>query len=370
MRLLFAATSYPSSEQDWKGLFIQRLVEALAQRPNVDLQLWLPPGRRPDGSAYAATADDAIWLQRLMDDGGVAHLLRNRKLHGLATACQLLYRLRRAYRRSDCHLYHINWLQNALVLPDDGKPALISVLGSDLQLLKLPGMRVLLRRAMRNRHVILCPNADWMEAPLAQAFGDVASIRVAPFGIDTSWYTVERRPDNQPRRWIAVTRLTSSKLGTLFEWSAPHFKNAGRELHLFGPMQESIAVPDWIHYHGSATPEQLCRDWFPRAYGLVTLSRHAEGRPQVMLEAMAAGLPILASQLPAHADIIEHAVTGWLCHDPAGFAEGIAVIEDPIRNVDIGRHAHDWARNRIGDWNDCAARYAIHYRGLLESSAR
>ena len=43
-------------------------------------------------------------------------------------------------------------------------------------------------------------------------------------------------------------------------------------------MQESADLPDWVNYHGPASPGTLCREWFPSAHGLITLSQHAEGR--------------------------------------------------------------------------------------------
>ncbi|MGH8215862.1 MAG: glycosyltransferase family 4 protein [Rhodanobacteraceae bacterium] len=276
--------------------------------------------------------------------------------------------LRSAYRRQNgVDLYHINWLQCALPLPANRRPALITVLGNDMRLLRLPLMRRAVRRALRGRPAAICPNATWMEEPLREAFGDLAEVVPVAFGIDPGWYGVGREVGCPPR-WLAVTRLTANKLGSLFEWSERLFREKNRELHLFGPMQEQIDVPEWVHYHGTATPEKLMRDWFPTAQGLITLSRHAEGRPQVMLEAMAAALPIVAVRTPAHADIVADGTTGILCESQSEYAAAVEQLENPEVNRTFGKAAREWVMREIGTWEDCAARYARIYRRLLERS--
>lgn len=367
MRILLVGTSFPDSSKDWKGLFILRLVEALSRRRDIDLETWTPPGPMPDHASSALTPDDAVWLSRLMRDGGIAHLLRESPIRGLARALRLLVRLRRAFDRSgDADIYHINWLQNAISLPRNGRPILLTALGTDMQLLQIPGVRCLLRRTFRGRPVAICPNAQWMTDILEDAFGDVARIHYVPFGIDPHWFRIERMPKvTRPERWLVVSRLTQGKLGPLFEWCQPLFRDTHRELHVFGPMQEQVNVPQWVHYHGPTTPSDLSKRWFPQACGLITLSQHAEGRPQVMLEAMASGLPIVASRLPAHDDLLHHGVTGWLCDDPAEFAAAIesAAVDDV--NTTVGLNARNWTADHIGTWNDCADRYAAIYQELL-----
>ena len=366
MNVLMTSTSFPRDPSDWKGLFIYHMAAALARDSRVSLQLWAPPGVLPDGVVFANSQSESARLSRLMDAGGISHLLRMRPIAGTWEAFALLRMLGGIYRRSiDVSLYHVNWLQCALPLPNNGKPALITVLGNDMKLLQKPLVRPALRRAMRGRKVAICPNAEWMEQPLRTAFGDVAEVVPVPFGIDPQWYAIDRRLENTPRIWLAVTRLTAAKLGPLFQWSQSLFANGERELHLFGPKQEDMDIPPWVHYHGSTTATQLSQDWFPRAHGLITLSRHAEGRPQVMLEAMAAGLPIIASKMPAHEDIVSGNITGALVGSPSDYERELVALEDMGTNMRMGAAARALVARRMGTWNDCAARYVKIYLRLL-----
>jgi len=361
-----SSTSYPESPQDWRGRFIANLACALARRDDITLSLWAPPGELPADVAAVSTPSDALWLGRLSQQGGIAHLLRTRKVLAVGTILALIMRLGRVYRRQPADVAHVNWLQNALPLWGSATPALITVLGTDFGLLRLPGMKMLLRAVLRQRPAILAPNAEWMRPALEQAFGDLAEIRPIAFGVDDPWFEVVRGPalDNT-QHWLAITRLTRNKIGDLFSWGDGLFGRE-RQLHLFGPMQEQLEFPSWVQYHGPTHPADLLERWFPMACGLITLSRHDEGRPQVMLEAMAAGLPVLASDLPAHRDMVQHRQTGWLAATRDELCKGLDWLGDPVHNQNTGQAARKWIKNSIGTWDDCAGRYAAAYQSLLE----
>ena len=365
--VLVVATSYPRSEDDWQGLFIRRLVEAMAREPLLQTAIWAAPGPIPAGVISSATEADGRFLLELADQGGIAHKLRTRPLAGLGDASRLLRRLGALYERDSSDILHINWLQNALPLGRRGRRAVIPVLGTDFGLVKLPGMVQALRRVLRHNHCVLAPNAPWMEAPLKRQFGDLCEIVPVNFGIDEHWFG-EPNPDAaaEPRSWLCVTRVTRPKLGTLLDWGGRVFSRK-RPLDLIGPNQEGLALPDWIRHHGHATPEDLRRRWFPRARGLISLSSHSEGRPQVMLEAMAAGLPIVASKLPAHESTVKHGETGYLVASARELEEAVRALEAPDTACRCGRAARRVAREDFGTWSDAVARYRALYSKLLDA---
>lgn len=365
MRVLLTSSSFPRHAEDWQSRFIALMVASLARRSDTDLSLWAPKGPVSPEATLVATDSDLRWLSRLSAEGGIAHLLRSNKPLAVVRAAGLLRRLRRTYRDSDAEVVHANWLQNALPLWGTRTPALISVLGSDFGLLRLPGMRTALRAMLRQREATLAPNAEWMVPALQDYFGDIASVQAIPFGVDPMWLDLKRQALPRPR-WIAVTRLTRAKVGDLFTWGEGCF-GPQRELHLYGPMQEDIAIPPWVIFHGPTHPSALAQA-FAKASGLITLSRHDEGRPQVMLEAMAASLPVVASDIAAHQSIVHHGVTGWLVREPADVAQGLAYLEDPLQNDRAGVAARQWAVDNVGTWDDCAARYVNAYRKLLRTA--
>lgn len=360
MRALVVSTSYPRSADDWRGRFIADMVAALPAE-DVSASLWAPPGPVPAGVAVAASREEQAWLDRLAEAGGIASSLRAGPVAGLTSALGLLRRLWRVYRRETFDVAHVNWLQNALPLIGTRHPAVVGVLGSDYGLLRLPGMVALAKSALAGRRALLAPNAPWMASRLEALFGTVADVRPLPFGVSREWYSVERRPAWGNAPWLAVTRVTQAKIGELFRWGEGLF-GAHRPLVLLGPLQENLSLPAWVDYRGATYPEALRKEWFPQAAGLITLSRHDEGRPQVMIEAMAAGLPLIATDLPAHRDLVNEGENGRLAESREALAAALDELSGAEANRRAGAASREKARREIGDWQDAAARYRAAYR--------
>lgn len=367
MRLLISYTSYPTNRKDWRGVFIYNLITALGKINELAINSWGPPGVIPENVSYVATSNEENWLKKLIAAGGIAHLLRAHPIKSLLYYIpMLLFFLKKAYSRTKCiDLYHVNWLQNAIPLGTKSRqPLVISVLGSDLKLVANPLVRYLVKRIIKKRRCVLCPNGKWMTPILEDYFGKYAEIAYVPFGISKEWFNIEREFTGKDYQWVSVLRMTKHKVGKLFDWGKDIFASPHNFTWL-GPKQENIETPAWLDYHGATNPNDLQKKWFPKSSGIITLSEHDEGQPQILLEAMAAGLPIIASNIPAHRNLIINYETGILINSKDELKSAIAFLSIIENNKKIALQARNWARREIGTWDDCAERYLHIYKQLL-----
>ncbi|MEJ2149169.1 MAG: glycosyltransferase family 4 protein [Chloroflexota bacterium] len=70
-----------------------------------------------------------------------------------------------------------------------------------------------------------------------------------------------------------------------------------------------------------------------------------EGLPKSLLEAMAAGVPVVATQVQGSASVIQHRETGWLCEDtsPEALHRGLsALLRESRLRAKIGRAARQY----------------------------
>lgn len=92
-----------------------------------------------------------------------------------------------------------------------------------------------------------------------------------------------------------------------------------------------------------------------------------EGSPNAVMEAMAAGLPVVVSDIAAHREIVEHGKTGFLASDPtsmARFADTLA--RDPKLRREIGSKARTHVFEHFSV-EACTQAHLELYRSILRS---
>jgi glycosyltransferase involved in cell wall biosynthesis len=107
-----------------------------------------------------------------------------------------------------------------------------------------------------------------------------------------------------------------------------------------------------------------------RASDVFVLSSDYEGNPLSVLEAMAAGLPVISTAVGGVPELVQHGTTGLLvpAGDACSLAEAIAQLGcDPARRAAMGNTARQTARERF-DVRVMSLAYATLYQQLLCSS--
>ena len=89
---------------------------------------------------------------------------------------------------------------------------------------------------------------------------------------------------------------------------------------------------------------------FYRLFDVAVLPSRGEGLSQALLEAMALGLPVIASRAGGNPDLVSHDADGWLVppRDHAAFAGALTrLLDDPDLRRRLGERARTTARERF-----------------------
>jgi len=109
------------------------------------------------------------------------------------------------------------------------------------------------------------------------------------------------------------------------------------------------------------------RQRYLSAIDVFVLSSDSEGTPLALLEAWAAGLPVVVTRVGGLPELIEHRITGRLVPpgDSGAFGQTLTeVLRDEEQRRRMGQAGYELVRERF-DRNQMARRYDAEYRALL-----
>lgn len=208
---------------------------------------------------------------------------------------------------------------------------------------------------------------------LAQQSAPQMDIAVIPNGIDTEKYCPSLNGAVRSRvRLLFVGRLSVQKdLPTLLHALARTPPEV--ELHIVGdgPERERLQrivdeknLHDRVTFRGWVNKERIV-ECYQHADVFVLPSRY-EGMPNVVLEAMACGLPIVATSIAGCDELVQENVNGFLV--PVGDSEALAarltaLMNDPALRQRLGAGSRQAAVAR--DWMGVARQYIELAQRLL-----
>jgi len=317
VKVVFLTTSYPRGAGDVAGAFVRDAVEHL-RRAGLDVEVVSPASFRHFGIAYghgiAGNMRRKPWLVALLP----------------LFLASYAWAARRAARDAD--LVHAHWLPSAFPALATGKPFVVQLWGTDVELARKAPW--LFRRLLRRARVVIAPSAAL--AAEARRLG-AREVRVVPSGVELPDAV---RASEEPPHVLYVGRLSEEK--GIHELIAAT-EGLPRVVVGDGPLRPF--VPDAV---GFVSPAELGL-YYERAAVVVCPSRR-EGYGVVAREAMAYGRPVVASSVGGLVDAVEDEVTGLLV--PPGDAGALRtailrLLEDPDLRRRLGASARERARERF-----------------------
>jgi glycosyltransferase involved in cell wall biosynthesis len=181
-------------------------------------------------------------------------------------------------------------------------------------------------------------------------------LKIVHCGVEPALYTRDRVETGDPRlHLVFVGRLAPVKgLRVLIEALGARRAGGGGDVRLTivgdGPERatlEAMAAPlgDQVHFTGFQSQDEVAAI-LATAHAFV-LPSFAEGVPVVLMEALAAGLPVIATRITGVPELVEHGTSGFLVSpgDPRALATAIdALAAMPDRGAGLGAAGRDRVR--------------------------
>ena len=385
-------TGFPRFEGDLFGSFILPVARQLAES-GVEVEVLAPhapaaPGReRMSGIGvqrfrYAVPAG----FQRVAYGGGIPTNLKTSWLARVLVPAFLFcfwWRALAVCRRADvvhCH-WTITGLVGFLATRLSRRPLVLSVRGSDVLLLNSGLARALNRRIYRCMDAIVAVSRD-IGDKLVAAGADASKIRVIYNGVDDRFTPCDKTAARRqldlpisshivlfvgllvPVKGIddliaAIGQLARGDLECVVVGDGPLRSSlqasaarlGGGERFLFPGLRPSDEIPVWLN-----------------AADVLVLPSHSEGRPNIVLEAQACGLPVVATRVGGTPELIRDGEDGLLVDDgsPHAIARALSrLLEDDDFRERMGRAARRRIENGDLTWRASAERVRELYSDLL-----
>ena len=315
MKVVVLTTSYPRGPGDVAGRFVADQVEHIRKR-GVDVRVVSPASFRHYGIAYGS---------------GVAGNLRQKPYLALALPLMLAGFARAARRAaSDADLVHAHWLPSGVVAMATGKPFVVQVWGTDVELARRAP--ALARRVLRRARLVTAPSTALAEE--ARRLG-AEDVRIIPSGVELPAAVGE---EAEPPEILYAGRLSPEK-------GVRELVAAAEGLRLVvvgdGPLRNE--VPGALGF----LPHDRLEERYARA-AVVACPSHREGFGVVCAEAMAHARPVVAGDVGGLRDLVVHEETGLLVRpgDVAALREALSRL---LGDADLRRRFGEAGRARIAE---------------------
>ena len=353
IRTLLFSTLYPSAARPVHGIFVETRLRELLKTGEVETRVvapvpWFPltDKRYGEYAQFAATPRTEV-----RNDIAVEHprYLLLPKV-GMNSAPDWLARgalptVRRLIASGfdfdliDAHYYYPDGVAAAIIARAVGKPFVVTARGTDLNLIPqypLPRQRILDTARRAAGSIGVCKA---LMDTLRELGGEASKLHVFRNGVDLVRFHVEPRDVARARLDVSPDRRLLLSVGHLIERKGHHLAiealmhlpadidlaiiGSGAERDALVAQARRAGVADRVRFLGQIPQGDLL--WWYNAADILLLCSSREGWANVLLESMACGTPVVATNIWGTPEVVSTPAAGVLAAARSGpaMAEGV-----------------------------------------------
>jgi glycosyltransferase involved in cell wall biosynthesis len=350
MKILTFSTLYPNAERPSHGIFVETRLRHLLASGKVESRVVAPVPWFPFKNARFGDYAVHARVQREEWRHGV-EVVHPRYVSvpkvgvsaapfllaaGAYSAVKKIIRAGYDFEIIDAHYFYPDGVAAAMIGRWLDVPVVITARGTDINLLPQFAVprRMILWAARRAAALVTVSSA--LKAALAQLGVDASKISVMRNGVDTRLFRPVDRASQRAR--LGLTGIVLLMVGNLVALKAHDVVlralrdfpegylliiGAGREERNLKQMARELGLQGRVRFLGTMPQEQLV-EYYGAADALVLASRR-EGWPNVLLEAMACGTPVVSTQVGGTQEIVTAPEAGVLVSEGSarGLVEGL-----------------------------------------------
>ncbi len=362
MHILTFSSLYPSQVDPSHGIFVERRLRELTEKTDVSATVVAPvpwfPFRSKRFGRYAEFAS----IPRLDRRHGIEiHYPRfpvvpkvgmlaapGMMARGTSSTVEKVWRQHGRIDLIDAHYFYPDGVAAARIARRTGTPVIVTARGSDINLIasmKRPRQMILEAASIASAVVAV---SEALAERMAEIGIDRRKIHVLRNGVDLDFFEPGDRAAARQR--LGITEPTMISVGALKEAKGHHVaidalvELPGTNLIVIGAGEYEMSLrkrvadtklDERVTFAGRLSADAL-RVYYQAADALCLASRR-EGMPNVVLESVACGTPVIATDVGGIREVIEPGVMGELLRDRS--ATGVARAWRKIHTEGLDRRA-------------------------------
>lgn len=373
MKVLLFSSLYPSAVRPIHGIFVETRLRELIKTGQVQAKVvapvpWFPLKAKRFGEYAQFAATPHQEMRNGVDIYHPRYLLLPKvgmNLAPYAMALGALRTVRRLQREGfdpdliDAHYYYPDGVAAGLLAKWLGKPFVVTARGTDLNLIPqypFPRRLILETAAQASASIGVC---QALMDTLGELGAERSKLHTLRNGVDLQRFVPEDRTQARQRLGLPVDGRYLLSVGHLIERKGHHIAiealshlpgvtlliaGGGPEEGALKTLAKRLGVAERVHWLGVVPQTDL--KWWYSAADVLALCSSREGWANVLLEAMACGTPVLATNIWGTPEVVSTPAAGLLLarRDAQALAAAWAQLQTQLPTRDDTRtHAETFS---------------------------